>query len=72
MDAVGKATGIHCPEAHGSDGSSRPESDDGVGVFHEVGEDLEAAEREALEFLVHLLCKAGVIPYFIPWHSPFS
>ena len=64
---MGKATGIHCPEAHGSDGADSPQSDNGVGVFHEVGEDLEA-----LEFLVHLLCKAGVILYFIPWHSPFS
>ena len=64
---MGKATGIHCPEAHGSDGAGSPQSDDGVGVFHEVGEDLEA-----LEFLVHLLCKARVILYFIPWHSPFS
>ena len=69
---MAKATGIHCPEAHGSDGAGSPQSDDGVGVFHEVGEDLEAAERETLEFLVHLLCKAGVISYFIPWHSPFS
>ena len=72
MDAVAKATGVYCPEAHGSDGSSSPESDDGVGVFHEVGEDLEAAEREALEFLVHLLCQAGVIPCLIPWYSSFS
>ena len=50
LDAVAQGVGICCPKAHGNDGSSSPESDDGIGVFHEVGEDLEAAQREALEF----------------------
>ena len=55
LDVVGQATDAYCPYTHDGDGSSGPESDDGVAVFHEVGEDLEATDRETMEFLACVL-----------------
>ena len=51
LDVLAEGVGIGYAEAHVGDGAGRAVLHDGVGVFHEVSEDFEAAEHAALEFL---------------------
>ena len=44
------SVGVGYSHAHGGDGAAGPQPDDGVRVFHEVGEGREAAARQALDF----------------------